>query len=372
MPCLTPSDRLQAALPALSALLVLLLSAAPLPAVDTCSPEIISARVHDSEAFTQGLLLHQGYLFESTGLYGSSSVRRVMPDTGEVVQQLDLDAELFGEGLALVDDRLFQLTFLAGAALVYDRDSFSALPGFSYVGEGWGLCYDGRRLVMSDGSDRLTFRSAMDFSIEGSVSVTIDGAPRDLLNELECVGDLVYANVFTTDQIVRIDPDTGAVLTLIDASGLLTPEEQQDASVLNGIAFDPTSDRFFLTGKLWPWVFEATFDFNPYSAQECVAADLELVTGVRVAKRGASAVSLSWLPVPGAFKYHVNSVSQRTALEPPAPHRPDLVGGTGAARCDAAWPATGCLDPEALAAPDPLLYYQVFAACGPGGVHEGP
>ncbi len=229
-------------------------------------PQIVTSYPHDPDAFTQGLLLHDGRLFESTGLTGRSTLRRVTLASGAVERSVSLASNLFGEGLALVGNRLIQLTWQNQVALVYDLD-FNSLGSFDYAGEGWGLCHDGTRLVMSDGTARLSFRDPESFALLGGVEVTRAGAPVTRLNELECVGRLVYANVWQTDTIVRIDPASGAVLTTIDASNLLNPSEAAAADVLNGIAFDEQSSHFFLTGKLWPKLFEVRFDFDPYGGE---------------------------------------------------------------------------------------------------------
>jgi glutaminyl-peptide cyclotransferase len=216
-------------------------------------------RPHDRSAFTQGLLLHEGTLYESTGQYGQSSLRQVDPATGEVLRRVDVPAELFAEGLALVADRLVQLTWREGVARVYDRDTFELVDELAYDGEGWGLCYDGQRLVMSDGSDTLFFRDPETFELLGQVSVTRAGLPVSRLNELECVGEDVYANVWTTEEIVQIDKASGAVEATIVAAGLLTPEEREGTDVLNGIAYDPETGTFLITGKFWPKLFEVRF-----------------------------------------------------------------------------------------------------------------
>ena len=229
----------------------------------TARPEVVASFPHDREAYTQGLLLHSGRFYESTGLVGRSTLRRVVPATGMVEWRFTLAGNLFGEGLALVGDRFIQLTWQNNVAMIYDLD-FNRAGTFDYQGEGWGLCYDGARLVMSDGSNRLFFRNPQTFAVIGEVAVTRGGSAVSRLNELECVGKLVYANVYQTDTIVRIDPASGQVLTTIDASGLLTPAEAVGVDVLNGIAFDPASGHFFLTGKLWPKLFEVRFDFDPY------------------------------------------------------------------------------------------------------------
>jgi glutamine cyclotransferase len=221
--------------------------------------EVVSERPHDPRAFTQGLLLREGKLYESTGGFGTSSLRRVEPRTGEVEARVELPDRLFGEGLAEVGDRLIQLTWQAGEALVWDAESLEALAGFRYEGEGWGLCFDGDRLVMSDGSDRLTFRNPTTFEIEGRVRVSVDGRALGRLNELECLEGWVWANIWQADQIVRIDPFTGRVDTVVDASGLLSTEERSQADVLNGIAWDPENRTWQVTGKLWPKLFEVRF-----------------------------------------------------------------------------------------------------------------
>jgi glutaminyl-peptide cyclotransferase len=227
----------------------------------TVRPEIVATHPHDPQAFTQGLLLHQGKLYESTGLLGRSSLRRVVPATGAVEKSTSLAADLFGEGLALVGDRLIQLTWQNHVALSYDLE-FNALGRFDYTGEGWGLCYDGERLVMSNGSSRLLFRNPTTFAVTGEVEVRGTSGPVANLNELECVGSFVYANVWQTNSIVHVDPASGDVLHVVDASGLLSPAEAAGVDVLNGIAFDPASGHFFITGKLWPKLFEVRFSFE--------------------------------------------------------------------------------------------------------------
>ncbi|MCC6992055.1 MAG: glutaminyl-peptide cyclotransferase [Acidobacteria bacterium] len=221
--------------------------------------QIVQTYPHDPTAFTQGLVLAEGRLFESTGLEGRSSLREVDVTTGRVLRKLDVPAPVFAEGLALVGARLFQITWKHETAYTYDRDTFKEGASFPYRGEGWGLCYDGRDLVMSDGSARLTFRGPETFRAVREVVVREGGQPVEQLNELECVGPDVYANVWMTDRIVRIDPKTGAVTATIDAANLLSPSERYGTDVLNGIAHDPSSDTFLLTGKLWPKMFRVRF-----------------------------------------------------------------------------------------------------------------
>ncbi len=224
---------------------------------------VISSRPHDRTAYTQGLVLHAGELYESAGDFRRSSLRRVDPLTGVVKQRLNLPDTIFAEGLALVGDRLIQLTWQNRVAFVYDRATFREVGRHSYDTDGWGLCYDGTRLVMTDGTSTMYFRDPDTFEAVGQVEITSRGRPLREVNELECVGDTVYGNVFRTDTIVEIDPRTGEVVTEIDAAGLLTPEEQVGAYVLNGIAWDPATGHFLVTGKDWPRLFEVTFDPVP-------------------------------------------------------------------------------------------------------------
>lgn len=216
--------------------------------------EILGTFPHDPAAYTQGLLFHDGALLESTGRYGESSVRRVDVPTGEVLASVAVDSALFGEGLARVDSELVQLTWKSGRAFVYDAETFEVLREYAYEGEGWGLCYDGEALWMSDGSSALERRDPQTFAVTETVEVTRDGSPQRRLNELECVGDWIYANVYQTDIIVRIDKTTGEVLGEIDLSSIpLSARKPGDPeAVLNGIAYVPETGVFLVTGKLWP------------------------------------------------------------------------------------------------------------------------
>lgn len=215
---------------------------------------------HDVGAYTQGLLWHGGELYESTGLHGRSSVRRVNLQSGEVEQRFDLAEHLFGEGLTLVGERLFLLTWQSETGFILGRDRFQELGRFSYRGEGWGLCYDGERLILSDGQARLRFFDPEGFTPLGEVEVTLEGRPQRGLNELECVDGWVYANIYGADSLVRIDPRDGRITGVIDASGLLDPQARASAEVLNGIAYRPETGTWLLTGKLWPKVFEVLFE----------------------------------------------------------------------------------------------------------------
>jgi glutaminyl-peptide cyclotransferase len=237
--------------------------AAPTPArpIEHLGVHVLKTHPHDVASYTQGLLWHEGKLFESAGQYGRSDLREVDPETGAVRRRVALPGNVFGEGLALVGTRLFQLTWREGVAFSWDLSTFAKGPEFRYAGEGWGLCYDGKRLIRSDGTDVLTFHDPATFSETGRLSVRREGQPVFYLNELECVGSEIYANVYQTDEIVRIDAATGEVTASIDASGLITPQERlAGAEVLNGIAWQPEKKFFYVTGKLWPKMFEARFE----------------------------------------------------------------------------------------------------------------
>jgi len=218
--------------------------------------KVIRAYPHDARAFTQGLLFLDGKLYESTGLHGRSSVRRVDLTSGQVEQESRLPAEFFGEGLARVGQRLIQLTWKNRKAVVWDLATLRKESEFAYEGEGWGLCFDGRQLVMSDGGDKLTFRNHTTFAKERELRVRLSGRPLANLNELECSGSVVYANVWQDNHIARIDAKSGEVTAWIDASGLLDPSEAAAAEVLNGIAEMASTGHLLVTGKLWPRVFE--------------------------------------------------------------------------------------------------------------------
>ena len=221
---------------------------------------VVRTYPHDREAFTQGLAFDdQGALYESTGQRGESSLRRVELSSGAVLQRHDLPAALFGEGLTVFGDRIIQLTWQAGRALVYDKANLDLLREFTYRTEGWGLTHDGRRLIMSDGTATLYFLHPGTFAETARLAVRDHRGPVIRLNELEYVGGEILANVWQTDRIARIDPQTGHVTGWIDLTGLLPPSDRRrPVDVLNGIAYDPRSDRLFVTGKWWPKLFEIT------------------------------------------------------------------------------------------------------------------
>lgn len=220
--------------------------------------QVVGTLPHDPAAFTQGLEFAGDTLYEGTGLEGRSSLR-AGPAGQPPVARVDLPAPLFGEGITVTGPTVWQLTWHDGIAIERDARTLAELRRVSYDGEGWGLCHDGGRLVMSDGSDRLTFRDPATFAVTGEVTVHEGDRTFADLNELECAGGAVYANVWQTDTILRIDPATGEVTGSITASGLLTPVQAAGADVLNGIAAIPGTDQFLITGKLWPTMFRVKF-----------------------------------------------------------------------------------------------------------------
>lgn len=228
---------------------------APVPSYEI---EVLQTLPHDTLAYTQGLVLDGDRLYESTGRYGSSELRAVDLASGAIESRAALSDDHFGEGLAKVGSSLVQLTWKEGVALVYDAATLEQTGTLSYEGEGWGLCYDGTWLYMSDGSSRLTRRDPGTFEVDGEIAVTRNGFSVQDLNELECVGRYVWANVYLTDQIVRIDKETGEVVGEIDAFGLTMASNRptDTGAVLNGIAHDPATGTFYLTGKLWPTLFQ--------------------------------------------------------------------------------------------------------------------
>lgn len=219
--------------------------------------EVINSWPHDTDAFTQGLVWHDGALYESTGLNGRSSVRRVDLQTGQVLQKRDVPSQYFAEGLAVVGDAAYQLTWLSQFGYVYDLRSFDVRRTFNYTGEGWGLTFDGQSLIMSDGSNRLRFLSPDSFELQRAISVYDGSNPINRLNELEFIGGEIWANIWQSDRIVIIEPHGGRVTGWLDLKGLLKPEDRTGpVDVLNGIAWDEAGKRLFVTGKLWPKLYE--------------------------------------------------------------------------------------------------------------------
>jgi glutamine cyclotransferase len=226
-------------------------------AVPVYGYRIVNVYPHDPEAFTQGLVFHDGILYEGTGLWGESTLRKVDLESGEILKLYSLPPQYFGEGITIYGDRVIQLTWREETGFVYDKDSFEWLETFTYTTEGWGLTHDGTRLIMSDGTATLYFWDPETFEETGRVQVYDDDGPVVRVNELEYIQGLVYANVWLTDLVAIIDPQSGRVTAYIDLGGLLEAEDRGErVDVLNGIAYDPAGDRLFVTGKLWPKLFE--------------------------------------------------------------------------------------------------------------------
>ncbi len=212
---------------------------------------------HDRNAFTQGLIFHDGFLYEGTGLNGRSSLRKVRLETGEVVQKFDLPREYFGEGIAIVKNEIFQLTWQSKIGFVFDLGDFHFIRQFSYKGEGWGLAANGNELYMSDGTADIRVIDPATFVEKRRFTVRDGNKPIDQLNELEFVEGQLFANIWNADRIARISPQTGKVLGWIDLKGILSPiYRREEGAVLNGIAYDAARKRLFVTGKLWPNIFE--------------------------------------------------------------------------------------------------------------------
>ncbi|MEK6284411.1 MAG: glutaminyl-peptide cyclotransferase [Acidobacteriota bacterium] len=221
------------------------------------SYEVINGYPHDPASFTQGLLWRDGGFYESTGLYGQSKLRRLEFPSGRVLKETSLPPQLFGEGLALVDGRLIQLTWTAHRGLVYDVETFRLLQEFNYDTEGWGLTYDGKNLILSDGSSDLFYFDPQTFKPVKTLAVKMNGQPIHELNELEFIDGEIWANVWQSDLVLRIDPSTGQVTSFLNLKGILAPSDRKGTEdVLNGIAYDAEQKRIFVTGKLWPRIFE--------------------------------------------------------------------------------------------------------------------
>ena len=217
---------------------------------------VVRSFPHDREAFTQGLIYKNGFFYEGTGLFGRSGIRKVKVESGEVVQAKPLGAQYFGEGITDWNGSLVQITWQSEIGFVYDIDTFEQKKTFTYKGEGWGITHDGTRLIMSDGTAYIRFLDPVTFKESGRVLVKDNGVAISKLNELEFVKGEIVANVWMTKRLVRISPKTGEVLGWIDLTGLLDPRDEIGTDVLNGIAYDAKGDRLFVTGKLWPKLFE--------------------------------------------------------------------------------------------------------------------
>ncbi|HSS19026.1 MAG TPA: glutaminyl-peptide cyclotransferase [Pyrinomonadaceae bacterium] len=226
--------------------------------------EVVNVFPHDAQAFTQGLIFHDGKLLESTGQMGHSSLRRVELESGKVLQKVDVPVPYFAEGAALLKGKIYQLTWQDGECFTYDPWTFEKTGHFNYSGEGWGLTNDGQSLILSDGTNSIRFLDPNTFAVQRTISVAYRKAPVTELNELEYIKGEIYANIWHANRIARIDPQSGAVVGWIDLSGLISASELHDPeAVLNGIAYDEAHDRLFVTGKLWPKLFEIRLKEKP-------------------------------------------------------------------------------------------------------------
>ncbi len=219
---------------------------------------------HDPSFWTQGLVFDGGFLYEGTGEYGGSGIFKIVPSSGQILQSRTLESEYFGEGITIFANHLIQLTWKSHIGFVYDKDSFALLDSFAYSTEGWGLTHNGRELILSDGTDTLYFLDPNSFAVLGQIKVTVSGKPLKGLNELEFVNGRILANVWQSDRIALIHPESGIVTAWIDLAGLLDSVALANpVDVLNGIAWNPKTDRLFVTGKFWPVLFEIEVVTNP-------------------------------------------------------------------------------------------------------------
>ena len=219
--------------------------------------KVVNTYPHDRSAFTEGLVFEDGVLYEGTGLHGYSNLRRVKLKTGEILQIRELLPQFFGEGVTIYKNKIIQLTWQSNIGFVYDKYSFKLLQEFNYPDEGWGITHDGKHLIMSDGTSTLHFLDPETFGEISQIEVYADNIPVTRINELEYIQGEIYANIWQTERIARIDPITGQVIGWIDLKGILSPEDDSETvDVLNGIAYDAKNDRLFVTGKFWPKLFE--------------------------------------------------------------------------------------------------------------------
>ena len=218
--------------------------------------KVVAVYPHDPNAFTQGLAIAGGQLYEGTGLYGQSTIRKVDLTTGRVEKQRPINATYFGEGIAILDGHLYELTWQSGVGIVYDLATFTQQRTFQYTGEGWGLTQDGKQLILSDGSSKLRFLDPQTFAVVREIDVRDHGQPVTKLNELEYIDGEIWSNVWYDDRIARISPATGEVLGWIDLAALYPKSARGNEAVLNGIAYDAAAKRLFVTGKNWPQLYE--------------------------------------------------------------------------------------------------------------------
>lgn len=222
---------------------------------------VVRTLPHDVTAFTQGLVVHDGMFIESTGQYGQSSIRRVRIESGKVQRLQRLDERFFGEGMTIMGSKAYMLTWLTQLGFVYDVATLQQLSTFTYQGEGWGLTNDGTHLIMSNGTNMLMVINPVTYRLERTISVTMDGSPVSMLNELEWINGEIWANIWRTNEIVRINPTTGVVQSVVDCTGILPASAMtDDTDVMNGIAYDSTSKAIYVTGKNWPSVFQISVE----------------------------------------------------------------------------------------------------------------
>ncbi len=233
---------------------LLFLCPTKLVAISMSSALVIEKFPHDKDAFTQGLEYHDGVLYEGTGLWGSSELRKVELETGRVIQTKVLAPKYFGEGITILQDKVFQLTWKSGKGFVYDLATFDLIREFNIPGEGWGLTNNGENLILGNGTDQILFLDIESLQVTRSINVKRKGKPQYFLNELEYVKNEIWANVWKTDQILRINPSTGEVIGVLDLS--IISERQSEDDVANGIAWDAQSNRIFVTGKFWKYVYQ--------------------------------------------------------------------------------------------------------------------
>ncbi len=243
----------------LAVILILVLTAAAAPnlqaeEIKKLDYQILESYDHDPQAFTQGLEIYNGHLYEGTGLYGSSSLRKVELESARILNQIDLDKKYFGEGITILDDKIYQLSWKENTAFVYDL-KFNLIKSFTYQGEGWGLANDGQYLIMSNGSEYLFFRDPETFELIKKIEVKKGDQKVKNINELEYHNGFIYANVWQTDYIIKIKADSGMVRSYLDLTGILKTDYKGEIDVLNGIAYDPENNSFLVTGKLWPKIY---------------------------------------------------------------------------------------------------------------------
>ncbi len=279
--------------------------------------KVIRQFPHDPDAYTQGLVFREGKFIEGTGIYGRSSLRLVDVETGEVDQLVPLGWQYFGEGVAVAGNAIIQLTWRQGIAFIYHLDTFERIGSIKYPGEGWGLTHDGTRFIMSNGSSSITYRDTTNFEFQENITVTDDNTPVRNLNELEWINGEIWANQWQTDRIARISPDTGEVLAWIDLEGIFDWQSLGNAdAVLNGIAYDAATDRIFVTGKLWPWIFEI----------KVAEQGLPDATEITIATPGNDALSITF----PTFKNASYQLERLTDLNPTTqPITEDTITGTG-------------------------------------------